>query len=212
MNIDKDLVSRALEDIGEEPLSDEDIKGKASRWLAVKSFYLPTVRETLAGCDWTSRKVRKALVSAAAENLPDGMNLAYTLPADCVRPVSLSGGKEFIAEGAVLYCNVENAVLLYISDGRISDAAKYRGTDDFAEYEELTMDPKLEQTIELRLAAKAAYKIGGKKELADTLYAKSVLAQNEAVQASTASARSARAGTEYWGKTLGLDGGSDADN
>ena len=212
MNIDRELVSRALQDIGEEPLADGDVKSNSSRWLSMKNFYVPTIREILAGCDWTSRKVRKALVGTDAENLPDGMSLAYTLPVDCVRPVSLSCGKEFIVEGAVLYCNVGNAVLLYISDGRIFDAAKYRDTDDFPEYEPLQMDPKLEQTVELRLAAKEAYKIGGKKDLADTLYAKSVLAQSEAVQASTAAARNARTGTDYWGTTLGLEGGNGADN
>lgn len=116
MNIDRDLVNRALEKAGQEPLVEDDITKNTARWRLVKSFYLPTILETLSHTSWTSRKKRAKLVLFEGDNYSD-YAYAYRLPLDCAKPEELLNNDEFLTEGNILYTDAQDAVLLYISNG-----------------------------------------------------------------------------------------------
>ena len=48
MNINKDIVNRALEAAGQERLTDEDIEKNSARWRLIKDNYLSVILTTLA--------------------------------------------------------------------------------------------------------------------------------------------------------------------
>lgn len=120
MNIDRSLVARALAKAGEEPITDAEWnEGTSSRVRIVKEFYLALLLESLSSYDWTSQKKRARLTpmdseSEDAEENLTGYAYMYPLPADCVKVVKLENDEPYIVEGAFIYADVENAVLLYI--------------------------------------------------------------------------------------------------
>lgn len=121
MNIDRELVTRALARAGQEPLNDEDIIKNSTRWRAIKAFYLSTILETLSQTSWTSRKRRAVLEEVMPESEMEnntGYMHCYRLPADCAKPEALKEDDEFIVEGDFLFTDSEVPVLLYISNGK----------------------------------------------------------------------------------------------
>lgn len=116
MNINRELVTRALAKAGQEPLVDDDVTKNTARWRTIKGFYLATILETLAHASWTSQKKRANLTLYEGDNLSD-YAFCYRLPIDCAKPEELRNKSEFITEGNFLYTDEENAVLLYISSG-----------------------------------------------------------------------------------------------
>lgn len=116
MNIDRELVNRALEKAGQEPLVDEDITKNTARWRLVKSFYLATILETLAHTSWTSMKRRAKLEPYDGDNYSN-YAFVYRLPLDCAKPEELTDKGEYLTEGRFLYTDSDNAVLVYITDG-----------------------------------------------------------------------------------------------
>lgn len=117
MNINRDLVARALNKAGEEPLTDEEWKNKdGTRWRVISDFYLATILEALSYTEWTSQKKREQLVLSENANLST-YNFMYYLPIDCAKPVNLEGNGEYLVEDGILYTNEENAILVYVSDG-----------------------------------------------------------------------------------------------
>ena len=120
MNIDRSLVARALAKAGEEPITDAEWnEGTSSRVRIVKEFYHAVLLESLSSYDWTSQKKRARLEvmdseSEEAEENLTGYAYMYPLPSDCAKVVKLEGDEPYIVEGAFIYADVENAVLLYI--------------------------------------------------------------------------------------------------
>lgn len=214
MNIDTELINRALIDAGEEPITDEDIKNNCVKYRTIAAVYLPTILETLSKVDWTSRKKRMALTASDTDCLPDGMRYAYLLPVDCARPVSIDGNAKYVTESKNLFCNIANPTLLYISNGRISSAAQYLTTETYPEYENISFDPMLSLFIETKIAAKVAKKITGNEKLFATLYQEAANIEIEAETASRKAARSSKSGKPYWVDSLGLSDteGNYADN
>lgn len=205
MNIDRDLINRALEKAGQNALVDDDITKNTVNYRLIKDFYLPTILETLTKTEWTSRKKRAVLTAYDTDLLPDNKEYAYSLPADCAKPVAIDNNKDFVIEGNILFCNVESPVLLYISNGKIAAAENYLTDDTYPAYAALTFDPLLSQYLETRLASKIVYKIAGKSELYQLLYAEAVQKEEEAEAASRAAARSRKNGSPWWGDLLGLN-------
>ena len=120
MNIDRNLVARALSKAGEEPITDEEwTEGTSNRVRVVKDFYLALLLEALSSYDWTSQKKRERLVALEEEEEPNLTSYAYMypLPADCAKVVKLNNDSPYIVEGAFLYSDEENAILIYISNG-----------------------------------------------------------------------------------------------
>lgn len=160
MNIDRSLVARAFIKAGEEPITDEEWEeGTSNRVRAVKDLYLALLLESLASYDWTSQKKRVRLEKwdpEIEETINDGENLtgfafAYPLPADCAKVVQINDNKPYIVEGAFLYTDEDNAVLLYIKNyftgqyqfaqvenASAEDFDKYYVKDENGNYEKAT--------------------------------------------------------------------------
>lgn len=117
MEIDKGIVTRALQKAGQEPLTDEEIEKNSTRYRAITSFYLSTIEETLSTTEWTSQKTRKRLSRAEIENFSN-YDYVYSLPIDCAKAEELLSKEEFIIEGRFLYTNSADAVLMYVSNHR----------------------------------------------------------------------------------------------
>jgi hypothetical protein len=162
MNIDRDLVARALAKAGEEPITAEEWEeGTSNRVRIVKEFYHAILLESLSSYDWTSQKKRARLevmdnyeyeevlnpkaadVNRYYEYVYDqyhqkyyyrkaetfssgttyfiridnnltGYAYMYILPADCAKVVKLANDEPYVVEGAFLFADVADAVLVYI--------------------------------------------------------------------------------------------------
>lgn len=116
VNIDKELVARAMDKAGEEPITQNEWEeGTSTRVRLVKDIYLTSILEALAGTDWTCQKVRARLEKSEEENLT-AYRYCYNLPKDCAKPCALSGDEEYLVEGKKLYTDVNNAVLVYVTN------------------------------------------------------------------------------------------------
>lgn len=162
MNIDRDLVARALAKAGEEPITAEEWEeGTSNRVRIVKEFYHAILLESLSSYDWTSQKKRaklevmdnyeyeevlnpkaadvnkyyeyvydqhykkyyyrkaKTFTSGTTyfiriDNNLTGYAYMYILPADCAKVVKLANDEPYVVEGAFLFADVADAVLVYI--------------------------------------------------------------------------------------------------
>ena len=161
MFIDKGIVARAFAKAGEEPITETEwTEGTSNRVRIIKEFYLATLLEALASYDWTSQKKRvrlEQLDPEAEEAEENYTNYAfmYPLPADCAKVVSVNNDKPYVVEGAFLFTDEENAILLYIKNywtGRYeyeevaepveADLSKYWVKDEEGNYEKAeTWDP-----------------------------------------------------------------------
>lgn len=200
MNIKRDVANRALLKCGQTPLTDEDIENNAVLWRVIKSFYLSTILESLAEFDWTCCKKRSALHlvdTAETENLST-FSFAYALPVDLSKPLEIEQNALFRIEGNVLYTNIENAHLLYISNGKISAEEDYLLDDDYPDYKELLADCIFWQFLETRLAAKMVLNTTGDLNLYNLLFQESQITARAASITSHAAARSKRNPQKYW--------------
>lgn len=128
MNINIDIVARALIKAGEEPLTPEEIANKkGTRWRMIEELYQATVLEELASVAWTSQKKRARLELSEEENLTTYL-YAYELPIDCAKPVALNSEKTWLIEGGNLYTNDPEAILIYVTNW-FTGKYKYKEAD-----------------------------------------------------------------------------------
>lgn len=225
MNINLGIANRALEKAGQEALTSQDIEKDSSVWRLIKSFYLSTLLETLANTPWTSQKKRKVLNYSEQDNYSE-YDYVYDLPIDCAKPEEIQNNDVFIVEGDLLYTNTENAVLLYISNGKKEieeekpeEDSTYDMTetlpeeepeqikeDDYPEYEELKLDPLLSEYVETRLASKIALKLTDDRQLYQLLFNESSLIEQKAIKMTLEHAHSKQNGNKWWDEQLGLGG------
>ena len=116
MQINRDIVNRALEAAGQERLNEKDIETQSTRWRLIKDSYLSLILSTLSKTAWTSRITRAELTEAEGGNLTN-YAYKYRLPADCAKPESLKDNTEYITEGDYLYTDTPGAILVYVSNG-----------------------------------------------------------------------------------------------
>jgi hypothetical protein len=120
MNIDLDLVNRALLDVGQSPLTDQDAIDKNTNYRLCREYYLNAFLEALSEVEWTGGRKRVRLVRTGRPVLKDyRYAFAYDMPFDCAKPVELQDNEFFIVEDRIIYTDVPNAELLYVSDGKI---------------------------------------------------------------------------------------------
>lgn len=208
MNRDTDLISRALIDAGQEPLTDNDSTNKSVRWRTIELYYLQTVLETIADAEWTCLKKRVALTVSEDDNLTKYV-YAYDLPIDCARAVEIQDNNEYIVEGNILFTDTEDAELLYISNGKVSEADKLPD-DNYPYYNPPEFEPKLKQCIETMLAAKFSLKITGDKQLYATLTAVARSIEEDAMKATRSRGVSKQKGSVWWADRMGISGAEDA--
>jgi hypothetical protein len=119
MNMDRNIVNRALFAIGQNPLTDSDIAAGNDIYTVCKDFYLQTFLEALSELEWTGGMKRDRLMKTRLRHLDNGYLFTYDMPYDCARPIALNGNGYFITEGRFICSNEEKAELLYVSNGRI---------------------------------------------------------------------------------------------
>lgn len=117
MNYDRALMTRALMRAGQERITDEDAEKQTAKWKAVTDFYMSTLLLLLAEADWTGLLKRAQLTDPVEDNLTSYV-YGYTLPEDCARSIEIQGNDDYSVEGRVIYCNVRNPILLYVTNGK----------------------------------------------------------------------------------------------
>lgn len=136
MNINYDIVNRALNKAGEEALTQTELDENQHRVQLVKSFYLQTILETLSQTEWTSQ-LKRAVLEDPEE--VSGVQYAYILPKDCAKPVRLLSKMEYTVEAGYLYTEDTAAVLIYVSNN-------YTGKNKFEIDPEVTESDIVEYT------------------------------------------------------------------
>jgi hypothetical protein len=118
MNMNRDLVNRALLNVGQQPLNDADIPD-STVYLLCKQYYLQTFLEALSEAAWTGGRKRDRLMKTNRPRLSPGYRFVYDLPFDCARPIELQDNGYFIVEDRYICTDVERAALLYVANGKI---------------------------------------------------------------------------------------------
>lgn len=209
MNINIDIVNRALEAAGQERLVPEEMTAEreSTRWRLVRDIYLQVILTTLAKTTWTSRIKRAKLEPLTETENLSGYFFQYILPYDCVRPEALNGNDEYIVEGHVLYTDREEAILQYVSSARrdpLTERTEEELSEDYPDYDEITFDATLQECIEYQLAAKIALKITGNADLANYLFSQAMVYEAEAKKATLEHYHSKEQGESWWGDMMGL--------
>lgn len=215
MNINKELVNRALEAAGQEQLNEEEIENNSARWRLIKDNYLAVILTTLSKTSWACATTRRQLVEDEETENQTEYGYKYFLPVDCAKAEALSDNSEYIIEGNYLYTNTPEAVLVFVSNGKIESDIESRSPEyeqppiietpeDYPGYAEPNLDDKLKEYIELQLAAKIALKITGDKQTFQLLYSQAVVIEDNVRKASLEHAHSKEQGEEWWGDRIGL--------
>jgi hypothetical protein len=117
--MDTGLVNRALLNVGQYPLTEEDTREKNANYVLCRNYYLDTFLEALSEVEWTGGRKRERLMLTRRQALKNReYRFAYDLPFDCAKPVELEGNAFFVIEGRLLYTDLERAELLYVSNGK----------------------------------------------------------------------------------------------
>jgi hypothetical protein len=119
MNMNRNLVNRALLDVGIQPLVDADLVAENTNFLIAKHFYLETFLEALSEVPWTGGRKREKLLKTGRPHLGSGYRFMYDVPFDCARPIELGNNEYFIIEDRFLCTNADHAELLYITNGKL---------------------------------------------------------------------------------------------
>jgi hypothetical protein len=120
MNMNTDVINRALLATGQSTLTAEDVKEKNSAYELCRAFYISTFLEALSEVEWVGGRKREKLVLTGRPTIKDRRYLfAYDLPFDCAKPIELQDNEYFIVEDRLIYTDAEDAQLLYVSNGKI---------------------------------------------------------------------------------------------
>lgn len=120
MNMDRDIVNRALFDVGQHPLYGEDGSEHNTTYELCKAFYISTFLEALSEVEWVGGRRWARLVRTGRPVIKDRRyRFAYDLPFDCARPIELQHNEYFMAEDRLILTDDRDAELLYVSNGKI---------------------------------------------------------------------------------------------
>ena len=119
MNMDENLVNKALYAAGQEPLIAADRRDRTAKYAVCRSFYIDTFLEALSEVDWVGGRKRDRLVRTGLPVSRDcRYRFAYDLPFDCGRPIELQNNEYFVIEDRLLLTDAPDAELLYVSNGK----------------------------------------------------------------------------------------------
>jgi hypothetical protein len=120
MNIDWNLVNRAMLLVGQFSLTAADLAGKNPTAMMVKGFYLPTLLEALSEVPWLSGRKRAYIMRSGVSHVRNtAFSFTYDMPFDCARPIELRDRAYFVTEDRFIYTGQEHAELLYVTNGKI---------------------------------------------------------------------------------------------
>ena len=230
MNYDMDLMNRALMRAGQETLTDEDKEKETVKYRTVTAFYNTTLQLLLCESDWTSLKTRKQLTEET-ENKGGKYAYAYKLPVDCARPIEVDSNEPYVVEGTIIYTDVENPTLLYVTNHKREEVEALPETDegqvlyggklyswdsetesytedetqeDINEYESFTLSEELRECLEYHLASEIALKITGDANLYNLLMQIALEIEGRSRKTSRAQGMSRQKGHTWWSEKLGL--------
>jgi hypothetical protein len=119
MNLDFALVNRALQNIGQAPITEADREADNVAWRTAKDYYLSTMLESLAQVEWTSAKRRRMLFPTQKPHKRNSdFRYTFDAPIDCVKPVELDSQVYYEMESCFIYSNERYVRLLYITNGK----------------------------------------------------------------------------------------------
>jgi len=120
MNMNLDIVNRALFATGQSPLTDADIAAKNSSFELSKAYYISTFLEALSEVEWVGGRKRARLVRTGKPVVKNRQyRFAYDMPCDCARPIELQDNEYFIVEDRLILTDTPRAELLYVSNGKV---------------------------------------------------------------------------------------------
>lgn len=206
MKIDRQVANRALAAVGQPEMPEEDKSSKS--YLMIKKFYLSTLLEGLERAKWTSAKKRARLEKAVIENYTDFDNGFY-LPIDCGNIIALSDKSFYLVEGKILYTNSTNPILVYVTNGKISEEkvrekkAAYETAglafdEEFPDYDPPEYEALFYRAFELRLASKLALELSGKPQLHQMLLQEAALFEQEGYRNSKTLSAGKHKGNQWW--------------
>ena len=111
----------ALSKLGESPIAAIDPNGPPAARLCYMHYH-PVRREVLCASRWTFATVRTTLAAAAGDTADGEHALAHTLPADCLRVLTVSS-PVWTLRGRRIFCPAESIALGYIAD--VEDTALF---------------------------------------------------------------------------------------
>ncbi len=104
----------ALSKLGESPIAAIDPNGSPAARLCYMHYH-PVRREVLCATRWSFATKRCTLHAAAGEHEDGTHALAHTLPADCLRVLSVSSA-DWTLRGRRIFCPAESVRLTYTAD------------------------------------------------------------------------------------------------
>jgi hypothetical protein len=114
------IVNRALLDVGQAALTEQDVRDKNTAYQVCRQYYIDTFLEALSEVEWTGGRKRAKLVRTGRPLLLDGRyRFAYDMPFDCAKPIELQDNEFFTVEDRIIYTDVPEAELLYVSNGKV---------------------------------------------------------------------------------------------
>jgi hypothetical protein len=120
MNMNQDIVNRALLDVGQSALTPLDAEEKNTSYKLCRQYYLDAFLEALSEVEWTGGRKRDRLARTGRPVLGDSRyRFAYDMPFDCAKPIELQDNEFFTVEDRIIYTDVPEAELLYVSNGKI---------------------------------------------------------------------------------------------
>lgn len=227
MNVNFDIVNRALTRLGEEAITEKDKEEQTLKWKLCKGFYLQTILESLATTPWTSSQKHAILEKIEDDNYTE-YQYAYKLPLDCAKPIQLKNNEYYIVIGDVLYTDQEDAILRYVSNFKKIEQEKLPEEnnieslndeiiddeiipelpgeeipeEDYPDYNDIVGDVRFWEYIELRLASKLALKFSGEMSLYSTLFNEAKVIEQEAITASKNLGFAKKNGNDWWLKDV----------
>jgi hypothetical protein len=119
MNMNRDIVNRALFATGQSPLPDLGGAGNSVFELC-KAFYIAVFTEALSEAEWVGGRRRAQLARTGRPVIRNReYRFAYDTPYDCAKPIELQNNEFFITEDRLIHTDAPRAQLLYVSNGKV---------------------------------------------------------------------------------------------
>jgi hypothetical protein len=120
MNMNRDIINRALLYVGQYPLTEQDVADKNTTYELCRQYYITTILEAASEVEWTGGRRRQKLVASGRPLRRDlRYRFVYDMPFDCAKPIELQNNEFFMVEDRFIFTDVPGAELLYVSNGKI---------------------------------------------------------------------------------------------
>jgi hypothetical protein len=110
--------------------------------------------------------------------------------------LEIQGNYFYVIEDGRLLTDLDNAALLYISNGKRATPGPL--TEDYPEYDDLAIDPLFFDYLEKLIASKISMKLANSPQIHQQLFAEAALAKREATNTIVALSNSRQNGERRW--------------